>query len=169
MIRRPPRSTHCISSAASDVYKRQVVQSSVHPPSWILFALGPTYWFADMFAELTVWFISRDPYLGVHRSVNMLGNQLRHETSLCEKRARTYMDDCPKTACDFATTTLSLPQLDSDKRHFAQRRRVLLQLADSRVATFYVTLPPRTSSGPLNAKKESVSYTHLTLPTICSV
>jgi len=25
MIRRPPRSTHCISSAASDVYKRQVI------------------------------------------------------------------------------------------------------------------------------------------------
>eukprot|EP00825_Cyclidium_porcatum_P038617 TRINITY_DN4516_c0_g1_i2.p4 TRINITY_DN4516_c0_g1~~TRINITY_DN4516_c0_g1_i2.p4 ORF type:complete len:124 (+),score=19.82 TRINITY_DN4516_c0_g1_i2:117-488(+) len=26
MIRRPPRSTHCISSAASDVYKRQFLQ-----------------------------------------------------------------------------------------------------------------------------------------------
>eukprot|EP00825_Cyclidium_porcatum_P027045 TRINITY_DN29072_c0_g1_i1.p2 TRINITY_DN29072_c0_g1~~TRINITY_DN29072_c0_g1_i1.p2 ORF type:complete len:111 (+),score=26.25 TRINITY_DN29072_c0_g1_i1:59-391(+) len=26
MIRRPPRSTHCISSAASDVYKRQYIQ-----------------------------------------------------------------------------------------------------------------------------------------------
>eukprot|EP00826_Nyctotherus_ovalis_P052510 TRINITY_DN6666_c0_g3_i2.p1 TRINITY_DN6666_c0_g3~~TRINITY_DN6666_c0_g3_i2.p1 ORF type:complete len:105 (-),score=47.64 TRINITY_DN6666_c0_g3_i2:592-885(-) len=25
MIRRPPRSTHCISSAASDVYKRQII------------------------------------------------------------------------------------------------------------------------------------------------
>eukprot|EP00825_Cyclidium_porcatum_P049823 TRINITY_DN8697_c0_g1_i3.p2 TRINITY_DN8697_c0_g1~~TRINITY_DN8697_c0_g1_i3.p2 ORF type:complete len:103 (+),score=7.92 TRINITY_DN8697_c0_g1_i3:46-354(+) len=25
MIRRPPRSTHCISSAASDVYKRQAM------------------------------------------------------------------------------------------------------------------------------------------------
>eukprot|EP00825_Cyclidium_porcatum_P035392 TRINITY_DN3710_c0_g1_i5.p2 TRINITY_DN3710_c0_g1~~TRINITY_DN3710_c0_g1_i5.p2 ORF type:complete len:106 (-),score=19.58 TRINITY_DN3710_c0_g1_i5:94-411(-) len=25
MIRRPPRSTHCISSAASDVYKRQMI------------------------------------------------------------------------------------------------------------------------------------------------
>eukprot|EP00826_Nyctotherus_ovalis_P021864 TRINITY_DN17134_c0_g3_i2.p1 TRINITY_DN17134_c0_g3~~TRINITY_DN17134_c0_g3_i2.p1 ORF type:complete len:121 (-),score=14.79 TRINITY_DN17134_c0_g3_i2:23-361(-) len=25
MIRRPPRSTHCISSAASDVYKRQLL------------------------------------------------------------------------------------------------------------------------------------------------
>ena len=25
MIRRPPRSTHCISSAASDVYKRQAL------------------------------------------------------------------------------------------------------------------------------------------------
>eukprot|EP00826_Nyctotherus_ovalis_P006108 TRINITY_DN11413_c0_g2_i6.p1 TRINITY_DN11413_c0_g2~~TRINITY_DN11413_c0_g2_i6.p1 ORF type:complete len:112 (+),score=36.90 TRINITY_DN11413_c0_g2_i6:28-336(+) len=29
MIRRPPRSTHCISSAASDVYKRQVVREMV--------------------------------------------------------------------------------------------------------------------------------------------
>eukprot|EP00826_Nyctotherus_ovalis_P037444 TRINITY_DN3411_c0_g2_i2.p1 TRINITY_DN3411_c0_g2~~TRINITY_DN3411_c0_g2_i2.p1 ORF type:complete len:219 (+),score=44.36 TRINITY_DN3411_c0_g2_i2:24-659(+) len=28
MIRRPPRSTHCISSAASDVYKRQVSNAS---------------------------------------------------------------------------------------------------------------------------------------------
>ena len=27
MIRRPPRSTHCISSAASDVYKRQILNS----------------------------------------------------------------------------------------------------------------------------------------------
>eukprot|EP00825_Cyclidium_porcatum_P003773 TRINITY_DN11749_c0_g1_i1.p3 TRINITY_DN11749_c0_g1~~TRINITY_DN11749_c0_g1_i1.p3 ORF type:complete len:173 (-),score=32.58 TRINITY_DN11749_c0_g1_i1:176-694(-) len=29
MIRRPPRSTHCISSAASDVYKRQVATSGI--------------------------------------------------------------------------------------------------------------------------------------------
>eukprot|EP00975_Prorocentrum_lima_P011002 2338618-Prorocentrum_lima.AAC.1 len=28
MIRRPPRPTHCISSAASDVYKRQLSLSS---------------------------------------------------------------------------------------------------------------------------------------------
>eukprot|EP00825_Cyclidium_porcatum_P046204 TRINITY_DN7203_c0_g1_i1.p2 TRINITY_DN7203_c0_g1~~TRINITY_DN7203_c0_g1_i1.p2 ORF type:complete len:112 (+),score=22.02 TRINITY_DN7203_c0_g1_i1:152-487(+) len=28
MIRRPPRSTHCISSAASDVYKRQLLYSA---------------------------------------------------------------------------------------------------------------------------------------------
>eukprot|EP00825_Cyclidium_porcatum_P025660 TRINITY_DN27831_c0_g1_i2.p3 TRINITY_DN27831_c0_g1~~TRINITY_DN27831_c0_g1_i2.p3 ORF type:complete len:129 (-),score=17.94 TRINITY_DN27831_c0_g1_i2:204-590(-) len=28
MIRRPPRSTHCISSAASDVYKRQILESA---------------------------------------------------------------------------------------------------------------------------------------------
>ena len=32
MIRRPPRSTHCISSAASDVYKRQAVWLSFFPP-----------------------------------------------------------------------------------------------------------------------------------------
>eukprot|EP00826_Nyctotherus_ovalis_P061832 TRINITY_DN8842_c0_g1_i10.p1 TRINITY_DN8842_c0_g1~~TRINITY_DN8842_c0_g1_i10.p1 ORF type:complete len:160 (+),score=64.58 TRINITY_DN8842_c0_g1_i10:22-480(+) len=29
MIRRPPRSTHCISSAASDVYKRQVSSEDI--------------------------------------------------------------------------------------------------------------------------------------------
>jgi len=29
MIRRPPRSTHCISSAASDVYKRQLKRDSI--------------------------------------------------------------------------------------------------------------------------------------------
>eukprot|EP00825_Cyclidium_porcatum_P022419 TRINITY_DN246_c0_g1_i16.p3 TRINITY_DN246_c0_g1~~TRINITY_DN246_c0_g1_i16.p3 ORF type:complete len:103 (-),score=11.07 TRINITY_DN246_c0_g1_i16:402-710(-) len=35
MIRRPPRSTHCISSAASDVYKRQVsTQSTWGLPRW---------------------------------------------------------------------------------------------------------------------------------------
>jgi len=28
MIRRPPRSTHCISSAASDVYKRQMLKNT---------------------------------------------------------------------------------------------------------------------------------------------
>eukprot|EP00825_Cyclidium_porcatum_P021140 TRINITY_DN23678_c0_g1_i1.p3 TRINITY_DN23678_c0_g1~~TRINITY_DN23678_c0_g1_i1.p3 ORF type:complete len:102 (-),score=6.69 TRINITY_DN23678_c0_g1_i1:258-563(-) len=31
MIRRPPRSTHCISSAASDVYKRQLIYRVKHP------------------------------------------------------------------------------------------------------------------------------------------
>ena len=31
MIRRPPRSTHCISSAASDVYKRQNYSVSIPP------------------------------------------------------------------------------------------------------------------------------------------
>ena len=35
MIRRPPRSTHCISSAASDVYKRQEVGAGNQPESWI--------------------------------------------------------------------------------------------------------------------------------------
>ena len=34
MIRRPPRSTHCISSAASDVYKRQTKSSWVPLTIW---------------------------------------------------------------------------------------------------------------------------------------
>jgi len=35
MIRRPPRSTHCISSAASDVYKRQQLQLAGRIPKSI--------------------------------------------------------------------------------------------------------------------------------------
>ena len=39
MIRRPPRSTHCISSAASDVYKRQpLVDSLLYGDPYLLFA-----------------------------------------------------------------------------------------------------------------------------------
>eukprot|EP00825_Cyclidium_porcatum_P033319 TRINITY_DN35369_c0_g1_i1.p1 TRINITY_DN35369_c0_g1~~TRINITY_DN35369_c0_g1_i1.p1 ORF type:complete len:192 (-),score=5.68 TRINITY_DN35369_c0_g1_i1:553-1128(-) len=39
MIRRPPRSTHCISSAASDVYKRQVsTQSTWALTEWPCFS-----------------------------------------------------------------------------------------------------------------------------------
>eukprot|EP00826_Nyctotherus_ovalis_P014296 TRINITY_DN13968_c0_g1_i3.p1 TRINITY_DN13968_c0_g1~~TRINITY_DN13968_c0_g1_i3.p1 ORF type:complete len:428 (+),score=121.43 TRINITY_DN13968_c0_g1_i3:23-1285(+) len=34
MIRRPPRSTHCISSAASDVYKRQGIYKVLFNPSY---------------------------------------------------------------------------------------------------------------------------------------
>eukprot|EP00825_Cyclidium_porcatum_P024095 TRINITY_DN2662_c0_g1_i2.p1 TRINITY_DN2662_c0_g1~~TRINITY_DN2662_c0_g1_i2.p1 ORF type:complete len:135 (+),score=20.06 TRINITY_DN2662_c0_g1_i2:10-414(+) len=41
MIRRPPRSTHCISSAASDVYKRQVsTQSTWVPVGWVGSSVG---------------------------------------------------------------------------------------------------------------------------------
>ena len=32
----------------------EVVQCFVHQPSWMSLALGRAYWFADMFAELTV-------------------------------------------------------------------------------------------------------------------
>eukprot|EP00825_Cyclidium_porcatum_P042665 TRINITY_DN5889_c0_g1_i4.p5 TRINITY_DN5889_c0_g1~~TRINITY_DN5889_c0_g1_i4.p5 ORF type:complete len:114 (+),score=22.44 TRINITY_DN5889_c0_g1_i4:92-433(+) len=39
MIRRPPRSTHCISSAASDVYKRQVSTQS----TWGKYIQGEAY------------------------------------------------------------------------------------------------------------------------------
>ena len=55
MIRRPPRSTHCISSAASDVYKRQVlvlITASIGPYIGTSFALhdstlGVNTWLAS--------------------------------------------------------------------------------------------------------------------------
>eukprot|EP00825_Cyclidium_porcatum_P003505 TRINITY_DN11628_c0_g1_i1.p1 TRINITY_DN11628_c0_g1~~TRINITY_DN11628_c0_g1_i1.p1 ORF type:complete len:101 (-),score=27.85 TRINITY_DN11628_c0_g1_i1:41-343(-) len=41
MIRRPPRSTHCISSAASDVYKRQQLMSLNDFLKWLPIFLIP--------------------------------------------------------------------------------------------------------------------------------
>eukprot|EP00825_Cyclidium_porcatum_P014230 TRINITY_DN17606_c0_g1_i1.p1 TRINITY_DN17606_c0_g1~~TRINITY_DN17606_c0_g1_i1.p1 ORF type:complete len:114 (+),score=11.07 TRINITY_DN17606_c0_g1_i1:3-344(+) len=58
MIRRPPRSTHCISSAASDVYKRQILYLT--PGSCILIqlvtpaslkALGHSTWYKTYFGK----------------------------------------------------------------------------------------------------------------------
>ena len=44
MIRRPPRSTHCISSAASDVYKRQVWKYEIVIPFYIVcLSVGQEY------------------------------------------------------------------------------------------------------------------------------
>ena len=40
MIRRPPRSTHCISSAASDVYKRQVLGLEVGADDYLTKPFG---------------------------------------------------------------------------------------------------------------------------------
>jgi len=43
MIRRPPRSTHCISSAASDVYKRQGEMASPLKPVFSLAIMDPKW------------------------------------------------------------------------------------------------------------------------------
>jgi len=41
MIRRPPRSTHCISSAASDVYKRQIHERTAGVDGWVSLEVSP--------------------------------------------------------------------------------------------------------------------------------
>eukprot|EP00826_Nyctotherus_ovalis_P028439 TRINITY_DN22466_c0_g1_i2.p1 TRINITY_DN22466_c0_g1~~TRINITY_DN22466_c0_g1_i2.p1 ORF type:complete len:410 (+),score=138.80 TRINITY_DN22466_c0_g1_i2:24-1232(+) len=43
MIRRPPRSTHCISSAASDVYKRQVLRQGIRKPTALSKSINENY------------------------------------------------------------------------------------------------------------------------------
>src|SRR5680860_1708026 len=54
MIRRPPRSTQSRSSAASDVYKRQFLDSLVMPRALalayggLLYAEPPNLWFVDI-------------------------------------------------------------------------------------------------------------------------
>eukprot|EP00825_Cyclidium_porcatum_P005823 TRINITY_DN12859_c0_g1_i2.p1 TRINITY_DN12859_c0_g1~~TRINITY_DN12859_c0_g1_i2.p1 ORF type:complete len:126 (-),score=20.69 TRINITY_DN12859_c0_g1_i2:26-403(-) len=57
MIRRPPRSTHCISSAASDVYKRQSIFVSLttisNAPFCLCISLIPfsSLWYFSIFSH----------------------------------------------------------------------------------------------------------------------
>jgi len=53
MIRRPPRSTHCISSAASDVYKRQALPCEGGFYVWVRRALGPFWGYQESWLTLT--------------------------------------------------------------------------------------------------------------------
>eukprot|EP00825_Cyclidium_porcatum_P033235 TRINITY_DN35292_c0_g1_i3.p3 TRINITY_DN35292_c0_g1~~TRINITY_DN35292_c0_g1_i3.p3 ORF type:complete len:115 (-),score=14.41 TRINITY_DN35292_c0_g1_i3:237-581(-) len=55
MIRRPPRSTHCISSAASDVYKRQRLDPAVNVDALSMHPMGKIVAKAAQIYGFVVW------------------------------------------------------------------------------------------------------------------
>eukprot|EP00825_Cyclidium_porcatum_P049861 TRINITY_DN870_c0_g1_i2.p1 TRINITY_DN870_c0_g1~~TRINITY_DN870_c0_g1_i2.p1 ORF type:complete len:354 (-),score=77.75 TRINITY_DN870_c0_g1_i2:182-1243(-) len=55
MIRRPPRSTHCISSAASDVYKRQIQMKILILSLIILWAVSARYTEGEASQMFQLW------------------------------------------------------------------------------------------------------------------
>eukprot|EP00826_Nyctotherus_ovalis_P006208 TRINITY_DN11446_c0_g1_i1.p1 TRINITY_DN11446_c0_g1~~TRINITY_DN11446_c0_g1_i1.p1 ORF type:complete len:108 (+),score=6.95 TRINITY_DN11446_c0_g1_i1:32-325(+) len=63
MIRRPPRSTHCISSAASDVYKRQGLSANLASPCLRLLCSMLCIGCEKSISSSTLWFSTLYPRL----------------------------------------------------------------------------------------------------------
>ena len=179
MIRRPPRSTHCISSAASDVYKRQAIVSTMTVPEFFLYLCG------------CVALVHQGR--GPRRSVHLSSRRSTLPRKLHMNPAGLTYDPAPHRANHLLSRRFNLPQklhyvafisagavpnaapcgpvnlLDrrsSSSRRCAYRVRRLLTMQPPVRPTVYSTVAL--------IRRESciyipVSYTHLTLPTICSV
>jgi len=84
MIRRPPRSTHCISSAASDVYKRQLTAESIRDAALVV-TMGcsieegcPKPIIAQMQKKLVEWHLE-DPKGRTLEEVRKIRDEIEHK------------------------------------------------------------------------------------------
>eukprot|EP00825_Cyclidium_porcatum_P017646 TRINITY_DN20339_c0_g1_i1.p2 TRINITY_DN20339_c0_g1~~TRINITY_DN20339_c0_g1_i1.p2 ORF type:complete len:216 (-),score=34.83 TRINITY_DN20339_c0_g1_i1:34-681(-) len=184
MIRRPPRSTHCISSAASDVYKRQyqrrvhgVQEDRAYAVSFWAKASQPGTMRVSIEQTHEPWQV-----LGGRAEVSLTPQWQHHRIVLSVRAsdpAARLVFDPPSVEGSLSLTGISLelepalglgdteslaagtiPALlraDVGRRTSAAQRdwfRFMWDTEDRYWQTMY---------------SASVSYTHLTLPTICSV
>ena len=186
MIRRPPRSTHCISSAASDVYKRQEQTTELH----------------QNLGEILKEF--QEDVIIISRSDSSLRGHFPQETNTLRKTLEIpeapilFIPFCAASGCltlndthyivegDYATP-IHLTRFAKDNAfpfshsylpdYLAEKSQdpldiQSLSLRDLRSGNVTSKLDelPDGSTCIVNASSlKAVSYTHLTLPTICSV
>ena len=153
MIRRPPRSTHCISSAASDVYKRQSpdpeltglgnVAAEDAERLWQYLRQGGVDNARQFFHCIANRYLDRNYTWEAPRALPRVGLYHPHkgDAHLDDWRA-DWQPNAPVAALLFYRTHV--------------------QAANT---AFVDTFCQRLQAQGLNP----VSYTHLTLPTICSV
>ena len=174
MIRRPPRSTHCISSAASDVYKRQAYDMTCMPNEfnvWILFRSLVDVILLNDVTAYALFSLSHVQGLGnygvllfvVRWCIGLLllafNAWVKLDAHRVVKDYAWYWGDC---------FFLCLQNLKFDGVYEVAPDPMYsigyigyygLSLLTGSYMVFFVSL----------AAHASVSYTHLTLPTICSV
>ena len=155
MIRRPPRSTQGVSSAASDVYKRQVSltptplvrrkasRMSVDTSQQRRWRQHKVGWLLKSFRNSMMAPIYLMPSSG---SVSRLSRSLGCSSSF-EAMSRTDANAKPKRLVQLSDLSLAIGRIDTLTCHqtMARGRRGITRDADA------------------------VSYTHLTLPTILLV
>ena len=163
MIRRPPRSTHCISSAASDVYKRQGWHRSRQPTRSTIdersttcrgcVATTPRYPCRNECCRVLPaeppcqWMVDRYLLAGAHQD----------ERGDASGFPRTNSAPAPLGAgsiCPLRGPSCVQPQ----------------EMSHIGIAHLIETLYVLSGNCPQPSHRlHPVSYTHLTLPTICSV
>ena len=158
MILRPPRSTHCISSAASDVYKRQGQSSR-------------SYLDHECTRHIVSWW-----YTHVQNMVSQCQSKKSFgpDTKTCQKlykfgqSSRLYLDH----ECTWHSVLWWYTHVQNMVNQCQSKKKVIgwtqtdgqTDGQTDRQSDSYI--PPWTSftDGII-----TVSYTHLTLPTICTV
>ena len=161
MIRRPPRSTHCISSAASDVYKRQDLHFDAITPQFVLS-------YETWLRERRLCRNSTSFYMRIMRTIYNKAVDARL-TADCRPFSAVYtgVDKTAKRAITMADIRLikRANLSESPSLEFA-RDMFLLSFYLRGIAPIDLAMLRKSdvSRGYL-----AVSYTHLTLPTICSV
>ena len=178
MIRRPPRSTHCISSAASDVYKRQIkiYLCGIHYVATVLShacnlsSMGQLRLLArgirrsqgrslrPLRSPITPSHLRRMLYFIQNSRFSSRDKSLWHAlilTAFFGQRVSEYTS--PSVSSFNSTTNLMASDITFD------RPVVQVRLKASKSDPFKTGVSIRLH--PVGA----VSYTHLTLPTICSV
>ena len=149
MIRRPPRSTHCISSAASDVYKRQT-QYIGFSPEHKGFA-GTISLSSNLITSMIKEVGGQLSEMGFKRLILINGHG--GQISLLNTAARELRSFSPGMAvfpCFLWSGVNGLSELLTKT-----------EIEDGLHASLAET--------SLMLALKPVSYTHLTLPTICSV
>ena len=195
MIRRPPRSTHCISSAASDVYKRQDKNSgypiseldrvSRNFDSRVFATRTSTAWHRVIHKDLDPEILR--PYLG-YRPLKIIKKTIQATTQLAKMIIRYPMRRHMKSRTPHLNVH-RLGEVVSTDTMFSNCRSIYDNYTCAQVffglTTHIINIYGMKTKGQfpdayrdfirdngspsILRRDNAVSYTHLTLPTICSV
>ena len=170
MIRRPPRSTHCISSAASDVYKRQIKGKKAiddKPYSFCLNNLCSTNAQCNPTSAAYTCKCNKG-YFGSGFSC-VPTNCPPGTVQLGEACVKDKCTHCkPRFACRNENAGTPSAQCKC-KEGWSGNGKLCLPKKNVARSDINAFADAPATAPPAVQPTASVSYTHLTLPTICSV
>ena len=171
MIRRPPRSTHCISSAASDVYKRQADDYGDEVVTDVC-----TWLFHDRIRMATdVQGVAQNTALArkspkLAAAFRVMASHIEDRLTPGEIAAQIGVSQRQLERL-FQKHMQCTPQQKYMDLRLQHAKRLLMEtslpILDISIAAGFTSQSHFTKC--YRERFNSVSYTHLTLPTICSV
>eukprot|EP00826_Nyctotherus_ovalis_P061551 TRINITY_DN8769_c0_g1_i5.p1 TRINITY_DN8769_c0_g1~~TRINITY_DN8769_c0_g1_i5.p1 ORF type:complete len:182 (-),score=9.52 TRINITY_DN8769_c0_g1_i5:444-968(-) len=164
MIRRPPRSTHCISSAASDVYKRQMLcQVHIQGQCCSIFSmhlLHTLQWCVlggySLIFNITLAYMQVEHILGFLSSIGSLGS------SACSVLARFPSSSDIMAVSFLSTKSLFIFSISFDSSLHSSTSFLAFSIRPLGISQSYNTTPLLTFGTPPGSVKEA-----LMVDTIC--